>query len=126
MRHAEGLRIDGKRLVDRLEQLGQIGRRDDGSRCRLALTDEDRMGRDLVVSWMQAVGLAIHIDRVGNILGIRPGQADLPPVMTGSHLDTVATGGMLDGSLGVLAGLEVVQALNEARVPTRRSIRRLF
>jgi N-carbamoyl-L-amino-acid hydrolase len=71
---------------------------------------------------MQGLGLAIHIDRVGNILGIRPGQADLPPVMTGSHLDTVATGGMLDGSLGVLAGLEVVQALNEARVPTRRPL----
>lgn len=116
------LRIDRQRLLDRLEELGRIGRGADGACCRLALTDQDREGRDLVVAWMRELGLAVQIDRVGNILGIRPGREELPPVMTGSHLDTVATGGMLDGAYGVLAGLEVVHALNQARVTTRRPL----
>jgi N-carbamoyl-L-amino-acid hydrolase len=122
MSHHDRLRIDGRRLAERLEALAEIGRRPDGSCCRLALTDEDRMGRDLVVSWMRELDLAVHVDQVGNIVGIRAGQEDLPPVMTGSHLDTVATGGQYDGSLGVLAGLEVIRTLNEARVATRRPL----
>jgi N-carbamoyl-L-amino-acid hydrolase len=116
------LRIDGKRLAQRLDQLAQVGRKEDGSCCRLALTDEDRMGRDLVVGWMRDLGLEVRIDRIGNILGLRPGLEALPPVMTGSHIDTVATGGKLDGNLGVLAGLEVIQTLNDAGVATRHPL----
>jgi N-carbamoyl-L-amino-acid hydrolase len=116
------LRIQGHRLMDRLEQLGHIGRRADGSSCRLALTDEDRLGRDQVVSWMRELGLEVRVDRVGNLFGVRAGQHDLPPVMTGSHIDTVATGGRYDGCLGVLAGLEVFQTLNEAGIRTRRPL----
>src|SRR5512141_245279 len=89
-------RIDGRRLVGHLEELGSVGRRPDGSCCRLALTDEDRVGRDLVVTWMRDLGLEVRVDRVGNIFGIRAGSEDLRPVMTGSHVDTVATGGKYD------------------------------
>ena len=66
--------------------------------------------------------LEVRVDRVGNIFGLRKGRQDLPPVMTGSHIDTVATGGRLDGNYGVLAGLEVVQTLNEAAVTTQRPL----
>jgi len=116
------LRIDAKRLTQRLEQLAEIGQEPDGSCCRLALTDADRRGRDRVVGWMRELGLDIRIDAIGNIFGLRQGLQDLPPVMTGSHIDTVATGGKLDGSYGVLAGLEVVQTLNEAGISTRHPL----
>ena len=116
------IRIDGARLQRRLEALGKVGARADGACCRLALTDEDREGRDLVVSWMRALGLGVRVDRIGNIVGIRAGAEDLPPVMTGSHIDTVATGGRYDGSYGVLAGLEVMETLNEHGITTRRPL----
>jgi N-carbamoyl-L-amino-acid hydrolase len=116
------LRIDAARLLDRLDRLAAIGRREDGSCCRLALTDEDRAGRDLVVSWMRALGLEIRIDRLGNIIALRPGTEDGPPVMTGSHIDTVATGGRYDGCYGVLAGLEIIETLNAAGITTRRPL----
>lgn len=118
----EGLQVNGSRLVDRLEQLGSLGRREDGSCCRLALTDADKAGRDLVVSWMRELGLQVIVDQVGNMIGLRAGREDLPPVMTGSHIDTVATGGKYDGCLGVLAGLEVIQCLNEAGVRTQHPL----
>jgi len=82
-----GLRINGQRLLQRLEQLAAIGRQADGSCCRLVLTDEDCQGRDLVVSWMRALGLAVQVDQVGNVFGTRTGREDVAPVMTGSHLD---------------------------------------
>ncbi|OHD79988.1 MAG: Zn-dependent hydrolase [Spirochaetes bacterium RIFOXYC1_FULL_54_7] len=116
------LRIDRQRLMDSLETLGQLGRKADGSCCRLALTDEDKLGRDLVVSWMKHLGLEVKVDRVGNILGLLPGSETLPPVMTGSHIDTVATGGKLDGCYGVLAGLEALRTVKEAGIVTRHPL----
>jgi N-carbamoyl-L-amino-acid hydrolase len=118
----DGLRIDGERLLERLAELAAIGATHEGGCCRLALTDEDRAGRDLVCRWMRELGLDVRIDPIGNIFGLRAGSEDLAPVMTGSHIDTVATGGRYDGCLGVLGGLEVVQALNEAGVRTRRPL----
>jgi len=122
MSHPEALRINGGRLLDRLDRLARIGRCEDGSCRRLALTDEDRAGRDLVAGWMRELGLEVQVDRIGNIFGLRPGLEPGPPVMTGSHIDTVATGGKYDGNYGVLAGLELVQTLNEAGVATRRPL----
>lgn len=91
--------------------------------CRLALTDEDMRGRDLVVSWMKALGLTISIDPIGNIFGARAGaRPELAPIMTGSHIDTVRTGGAYDGNYGVLAGLEVVATLNERQHITERTL----
>ena len=122
MPELDSLHCDGKRLTDRIERLAAIGRQEDGSCCRLALTDADRLGRDLVVGWMRELGLEVRVDQVGNIFALRPGSEDLAPVMTGSHIDTVATGGAYDGCLGVLAGLEAIQVLNEGAVATRRPL----
>ena len=114
--------IDARRLLGRITQLAAIGATDEGSCCRLALTDEDAAGRSLVCGWMRELGLQVQVDAIGNIFGLRAGAEDLPPVMTGSHIDTVRTGGRYDGNYGVLSGLEVVQALNDAGVVTRRPL----
>ena len=122
----DGLRVDGERLRGRLATLAEIGDTGDGGNCRLALTDADKAGRDLVVEWMEALDLEVRIDAIGNVVGRRAGREDLAPVMTGSHIDTVATGGRYDGNLGVLGGLEVVETLNDAGVVTRRPIEVAF
>ena len=121
------LRIDVDRLMARIESLGEIGAISgpDGARgcARLALTDADRAGRDLVVTWMRDLGLEVVIDRVGNVFATRPGSdPTLAPVMTGSHIDTVRTGGRFDGNLGVLAGLEVIETLIRHGVETPRGV----
>jgi N-carbamoyl-L-amino-acid hydrolase len=116
------LRIDIDRLMARIDALAGVGSIEGGGVCRLALTEEDKTGRDLVVSLMRHLGLDVSIDRIGNVVGVRPGMEDGAPVMTGSHLDTVRTGGRYDGALGVLAGLEVVATLNDAGIDTRRSL----
>jgi N-carbamoyl-L-amino-acid hydrolase len=91
--------------------------------CRIALTDADRAGRDQIVAWMRECGLHVQVDRIGNIFGTRTGQeAHAAPVMTGSHIDTVATGGRYDGNYGVIAGLEVVRWLDARGIGTRRPI----
>ncbi len=114
------LRIDADRLLSRLKELGRIGSTGDGGCARLALSDEDREGRDLVVTWMRDLGLDVQVDAVGNVVALREGREPGPPVMCGSHVDTVATGGIYDGNLGVLAGLEVVETLVSAGVVPRR------
>jgi beta-ureidopropionase / N-carbamoyl-L-amino-acid hydrolase len=116
---ADNLRTDGDRLLARLGELAAIGATADGACCRLALTDEDRAGRDLVGRWMRELGLQVQVDPIGNLFGRRAGTEDAAPVMTGSHIDTVRTGGRYDGCLGVLGGLEVVRTLNDAGVRTR-------
>lgn len=89
----------------------------------MALSDEDKAGRDLFVQWCQAAGCAVDVDQVGNIFGRRPGQrGDLPPILTGSHLDSQPTGGKYDGVYGVLAALEVIETLNDEQVETQRPI----
>jgi len=116
------LRVDGARLMRRLAALGEIGPIEGGGNNRLALTDADKEGRDLVVTWMHDLGLAVGIDEIGNVVGTRAGRESGPPVMTGSHIDTVRTGGRYDGNLGVLAGLEVVEVLEGAGIITRRPL----
>lgn len=118
----QDLRISRERLLHRIHELAQIGAIDGGGVCRLALTDEDKAGRDLVVRWMRELGLTVTVDQLGNVVGTRPGIVAGPPVMTGSHIDTVATGGRYDGNLGVLAGLEVMATLNEHRIQTRHPL----
>ena len=108
------LRIDILRLANRLDQLSEKGGLEGGGVSRLALSKADKAGRDLVCSWMKELGLELHGDAIGNVIGVRPGKQGGRPVMTGSHIDTVARGGNYDGCLGVLAGLEVVETLNQA------------
>ena len=101
--------------------LASIGAIDGGGCARLALTDEDAAGRDLVVAWMHDLGLIVTTDVIGNVIGTWQVGKGLP-VMTGSHIDTVRTGGKYDGNLGVLAGLEVIQTLQENGIEPERPI----
>lgn len=116
------LSIDRDRLFRRLAEINAINRQTDGSCSRLALTDADRQGRDLLVRWMRELNLEIRIDEIGNVMGIAAGKMAAAPVMTGSHIDTVSTGGPYDGTLGVLAGLEVIATLQSAGEMTERPL----
>lgn len=109
-------------LMQRLEANAAIGAIDGGGVCRIALTDADRQGREHLVQAMRALGLEVRVDGIGNLFGMRAGLTQAAPVMTGSHIDTVATGGRYDGHYGVLAGLEVVRWLNDHQVVTRRPL----
>jgi N-carbamoyl-L-amino-acid hydrolase len=109
------LKINSRRLHERINALAEISPIDGGGNCRLALTDEDKDGRDLVVAWMRELELEVTIDAIGNIIGtwnVGSGQA----VMSGSHIDTVRTGGRFDGCYGVLAALEVIETCKNANV----------
>lgn len=111
--------IHGQRLWDSLMELARIGATDKGGVCRLALTDLDRQARDLVCAWAQELGCSIRVDAIGNIFMRRAGlRDDLPPVMTGSHIDTQPTGGKFDGNYGVLAGIEVLRTLHDHGIHT--------
>jgi N-carbamoyl-L-amino-acid hydrolase len=120
-------RVDGERLWNRIVALGEIGAiagpNGELGCARLALTDADREGRDLVTGWMRDLGLTVTIDAIGNVVATRPGtDPRAAAVMTGSHIDTVATGGRFDGNLGVLAGLEVIETLETLDIATRRPV----
>ena len=113
------LRVNGQRLYDSLQQLATIGATPKGGVCRLALTELDRQGRDLVTGWARDAGMEVTVDQIGNIFMRRPGRDNtLAPIMTGSHIDTQPTGGKYDGNYGVLAGLEVVRTLNDHGIQT--------
>ncbi|MBB2917494.1 Zn-dependent hydrolase [Cupriavidus alkaliphilus] len=113
------LRIDGQRLWDTLMRLAAIGATPKGGVCRLALTDLDRQGRDFFIAEAKAAGCTVRIDAIGNIFARRAGRDDaLPPVMTGSHIDTQPTGGKFDGNYGVFAGIEVLRTLADAGIVT--------
>ena len=117
--HIQALRINGERLWASLMELAQIGATPKGGVCRLTLTDLDKQGRDLVSRWAKEAGMSVTIDKIGNGFLRRDGRNNsLPPVMTGSHIDTQPTGGKFDGNYGVLAGLEVVRTLNDAGITT--------
>jgi len=116
---AFSFRIRGERLWQSLMDLAKIGATPKGGVLRLALTDLDRQGRDLVVGWLRDAGARIEIDGAGNVFAIRAGRnAALPPVLTGSHVDTQPSCGKFDGNYGVLAGLEVLRTLNDAGIVT--------
>jgi N-carbamoyl-L-amino-acid hydrolase len=113
------LSVDGARLWDALMTLARIGATDKGGVCRLALTELDRQGRDLVTGWARDAGCTIRVDAIGNVFARRPGRdAARPAIATGSHIDTQPTGGKFDGNYGVLAGLEVFRTLNDLGLET--------
>ena len=116
------LTVDEQRLMGWIEAFGKIGGLPGGGVCRLALSDADKAARDLLVDRMRSLDLAISIDAIGNIWGVRASRERGAPVMIGSHIDSVATGGLYDGTLGVLAGLEIVEVLNAADHRTRRPL----
>jgi len=120
---ADNLRINGERLWDSLMELARIGATPKGGVCRLALTDLDKQGRELLIRWGREAGMSVTIDRIGNIFMRREGRNPaLPPIMAGSHIDTQPTGGKFDGNYGVLAALEVVRSLNDLGLQTEAPI----
>ena len=121
------LRIRGDRLCQSLLELAQIGATPKGGVCRLALTDLDKQGRLWVLEKARCLGLEITTDQIGNTFMRRSGKnTHLPPVMTGSHIDTQPTGGKYDGNYGVLAGLEVIETLIDHGIETEAPIEVVF
>lgn len=117
------LRVDGARLRASLEAMARIGATPGGGVTRLALTDEDKQARDLFVNWLDELGVAVTIDDMGNIFGLRAGRDDrLPPVLMGSHLDSQPRGGRFDGVYGVMGGLEVLRTLAARDVQIERPL----
>jgi N-carbamoyl-L-amino-acid hydrolase len=116
------MKIDRSRLEQSIQELGRIGETPRGGLTRLALSDDDKRARDQMVAWMHQAHLRVSVDQMGNIFGQRAGAEALPPVMVGSHVDSVPTGGKYDGQLGVLCGLEVIRALDAHGVRTRHPV----
>ncbi|MDO8479244.1 MAG: Zn-dependent hydrolase [Candidatus Rokubacteria bacterium] len=116
------MRINRKRLEESMEALGRVGATAKGGLNRVALTDDDRRGRDLLVEWMRQAGLSVTVDQMGNIFGQRAGSDGVAPVMMGSHADSVPTGGKYDGQLGVLCALEAIRTLNDRKAATRHPV----
>jgi len=118
------LAIDVRRLLNRLRILGETGRDSDGHLTRLAGSDSDKAGRDRLLGWIEAAGLGVAVDRIGNIFGIWQtiANAHEAPLLIGSHIDTVIDAGIYDGCYGVLSGLEVIEALKAAGIQASRPI----
>ncbi|MEM9259472.1 MAG: hydantoinase/carbamoylase family amidase, partial [Bacteroidota bacterium] len=117
------LRVNGERLLQRLMRMAEVGETPAGGVNRVALSYEDREGRDLFVQWCRKQNCSIEVDALGNIFARRAGaNPELPAVMIGSHLDSQPTGGKFDGAYGVLAGLEVIETLNDHDVVTKYPI----
>ena len=117
--------IDPRDLLDRIRAFGDVGRAADGRLSRVAGTEADRAGRDTLVAWMRDHGLAIDIDAIGNVFGTwgrERNDVHTPVVMIGSHVDTVADGGIYDGAYGVLAGLAAMRALIASGARPRRPV----
>ncbi|WMN15911.1 Zn-dependent hydrolase [Pseudomonas piscis] len=113
------LKINGERLWASLMAMAEIGATARGGSCRLALSEEDKAGRELFAHWCREAGLSLSVDPIGNLFARRPGtDPQAAPVMIGSHLDTQPEGGRFDGVYGVLAGLEVLRSLNDQGIAT--------
>ncbi len=110
------MQIDAKRLMRRLHQLGDSARGPDGQLSRLALSDQDKSGRELIIEWMEEADLTVSIDAIGNIFGAWGDEIEAQPLMIGSHIDSVVNAGIYDGCYGVLSGLAVIEALQEQGV----------
>lgn len=118
-----GLQINFDRFKKRLNQINEYGAMEGGGVCRLSLTDEDKAARDLLKHWAEELNLKLEVDGIGNMFLTLSGQTDEPCVMTGSHLDTVGTGGLFDGPLGVLGGLEIIETLKENDIQLKRPLK---
>jgi N-carbamoyl-L-amino-acid hydrolase len=114
--------VDSQRLNQHLMALAAIGGRSDGGVSRETLTELDLEARRYVCKLARELGCSVFQDDCGNLFFRREGSEDLPPVLTGSHIDTQPVGGKYDGAYGVIAGLEVLAALNDAGISTRAPI----
>jgi allantoate deiminase len=117
------IRINIQRLMKHIKDLSKIGHDPDGGVTRFPFTVEEREAKQYIAQLMKQIGLEIYEDEIGNLFGKRIGaDSTLPSILIGSHLDTVKNGGMFDGALGVLAGIEILQTMIEQGIQTRHSI----
>ncbi len=116
------MKIKQSRLLENIERYAQIGKKGRIGVERIALSEEDKLARDLLRDQMIEAGLEVHIDKMGNMIGVRKGKQEGKPVALGSHLDSVYCGGRYDGALGVLAALEIIHTLNDHQVVTEKPL----
>ncbi|HSR10308.1 MAG TPA: Zn-dependent hydrolase [Thermodesulfobacteriota bacterium] len=117
------IRVNGRRLAASIQEMARLGGTSGGGMHRLTVTDEDRQARELFLTWLREIHLDVTIDEMGNIFGRKAGRnPDLPPVLTGSHLDTQPKGGRFDGILGVMGALETLRTLTEKGIETERAV----
>jgi len=116
------LRASPGRIEQHILELSAFGRNPEGGVSRLAFSQADLDGREYIKSLMLRAGLEVHIDAAGNLIGRRSGSEELPPILFGSHIDSVPGGGNYDGDVGVISAIEVVQVLYENRVSTRHPL----
>ncbi len=116
------MQIDGDRVLRHLRGLAAFGRTPEGGANRLAFSDADKAAREYVLGLMSGAGLTTAVDAAGNLIGRRPGSQDAPPVMFGSHIDSVPGGGNYDGPVGAIGAIEVAQSLAEQGIRTRHPL----
>ncbi len=117
------MKANGKRVVSRLEEIYQCGKKEDGTFTRMAFSAEDVKGRKLFASWAEGLGMTCRVDEAGNLIARMEGQdSSLPAILMGSHLDTVPDGGRYDGVLGCVGGLEVCETFREEGYVPRHPI----
>ena len=123
MRMQTSKRVNSTRLFNRILELGQVGRSQEGGVTRRALTIEDKKGHQLVTKWMEESGMKVRYDNFGNLIGRKEGiDSNLAPVIIGSHIDSVKNGGRFDGVIGVLGGIEIAQILQEEKIAHKRPL----
>jgi N-carbamoyl-L-amino-acid hydrolase len=117
------LRVNGDRLNQRFVELARFGKNAEGGMDRVAFSDADIESRPSLKRSMEAAGLEVRVDEAGNIFGRRQGsRPDLPPIVFGSHTDSVPNGGMYDGPVGSLCAIEVAHVLDENKITTRHPL----
>lgn len=119
---SSGFHVNQQRLQQTLEKLSEFGRNAEGGVTRLGFSEADLAAREYVMGLMRQAGLDVRVDPAGNIFGRRPGSANLPVLLFGSHIDSVPHGGNFDGDVGSMGALEVIRALNEHKVTTRHPL----
>ncbi|MFQ5610421.1 MAG: M20/M25/M40 family metallo-hydrolase, partial [Woeseiaceae bacterium] len=108
-----------ERMVERIQALSQFGASPEGGVSRVAFSDADLAGRKYIIELMRNADLDVRVDTAGNIIGRRAGRDDrLPPILFGSHIDSVPGGGNYDGDVGVIGAIEVIELLNENGIET--------
>ena len=114
---ARNLRVNTKRIEQRILALAEFGKNPQGGVSRVAFSEADIQGRTYVISLMREAGLTVRIDAAGNILGRREGHdAKLPSIIFGSHIDSVPNGGNYDGDVGSIGAIECAQVLKVLRI----------
>ncbi len=117
------MRVSRDRIEARILELSRFGRNPEGGVSRVAFSDPDIAGRDYVMGLMREAGLRVKVDAAGNIIGRREGTVSgLPPILFGSHIDSVPHGGNYDGDVGVIGAIECAQVLHEHGVTTRHPL----